>query len=524
MKNKRGGKSQDNTQNHPAKSRTSGSGTLPAGYRTLPLIAAIGLLDASYLSWVHLSVSKTCGAGDDCAAVLASPWATIAGIPFAALGAGMYLALAWFAVQILYKRETLPVNEPWMLIISAVGVGFSAFFTALQAWVIRAWCPLCLLSAGLTTVFFLICLRGNLKTGSLRGAIKQPQRLYRRLPWTLLAFVLPPLIVLTADPGRRDRGSGDPVSGDRVVGIIDAKTYTLADVDGAIQGKLQQLDERRYRLRKAFLDEKLIALEASRQGLTPHALIHREVMDNISVKPDEVREYIRDNRSKLPRKIGRAQTQQIERRIRQRKVKAARADYVGRLKEKYGAQFSLPMPQRLAIETNPRGGPVKGPADAPVTVIVFTDLECPFCRQTHQELHALMDRFPGKIRLAFRHFPLAKHKWARQAAEFASCTQQQGRFWPFVDSVFAHRGRLSEEILDAYVRQSGIADKEAFDQCVRSGLGKEAVAGDIAEAKNLGVQSTPSLFINGRFFSGMPNDIDAVIQAEIDNLKVSQTR
>jgi protein-disulfide isomerase/uncharacterized membrane protein len=524
MKNAHKGKSRDSIQNPPGKSGASVSGTLPGTYGALFLIAAIGLLDASYLSWVHLSASKTCGVGDGCSEVLASPWATIAGIPAAALGAGMYLALAWFAVQILLKRETVPANEPWMLIISALGVGVSAFFTVVQAAVIREWCPLCLLSAGLATAFFLICLLACLKTGSLRNAIKQPELLYRGLPWAMLAFVLPPLIVLTADPGRGDVRSGDTVSGDRVVGIIGTEKYTLGDVDRAIRGKLRQLDEQRYRTRKAFLDEKLIALEASRQDLTPQALIKREVMDSISVKPDEVQQYIRDNRSKLPRKISPAQTRHIEKRIRQRKVKAARADYVGRLKEKYGAQFSLPMPQRLAIETNPRGGPVKGPADAPVTVIVFTDLECPFCRQTHQELHALMDRFPGKIRLAFRHFPLAKHKWARQAAEFASCTQQQGRFWPFVDSVFAHRGRLSEEILDAYVRQSGIADKEAFDQCVRSGLGKEAVAGDIAEAKNLGVQSTPSLFINGRFFSGMPNDIDAVIQAEIDNLKVSQTR
>lgn len=451
--------------------------------------------------------------------MLASQWATIAGIPVAALGAGMYLALAWFAVQILHKRETLPANEPWMFIISATGVGFSAFFTTLQAGVIRQLCPFCLLSAGLTTAFFLVCLLGSLKTGSLGDAFKQPQRLYRGLPRALLALVLPPLIVLAADTGRGDRSSGDGGSGAQVVGVIGTDTYTLADVDGAIRGKLQQLDEQRYRMRKAFLDEKLIAREASRQGLTPHTLIHKEVMDGISATPDEVKQYIRKNRSKLPRNIGRAQTRQIERRIRQKKVKTARAGYVGRLKQKYAAKFSLPLPQRMSIETNPRGGPVKGPADAPVSVIVFTDLECPFCRQTHQKLHALMDRFPGKIRLAFRHFPLAKHKWARQAAESAYCTQQQGRFWSFVDRVFAHRGRFSEEILNTYALQSGISDKESFEQCLQSGVGKKAVADDIAEAKNLGVRSTPSLFINGRFFSGLPDDIDAVIQAEIDHSK-----
>ena len=98
--------------------------------------------------------------------MLASSWATIAGVPVAALGAGMYLSLAWFTVQILRKRETLPVNEPWMFIISAMGFGASAFFTALQVWVIRQWCLSCLLSAGLATAFFFMCLSGGLKTGS----------------------------------------------------------------------------------------------------------------------------------------------------------------------------------------------------------------------------------------------------------------------------------------------------------------------------------------------------------------------
>jgi len=117
--------------------------------------------------------------------------------------------------------------------------------------------------------------------------------------------------------------------------------------------------------------------------------------------------------------------------------------------------------------------------------------------------------------MAFRHFPLAQHKWARQAAEFAYCAQQQGRFWPYADSVFAHRGQLSEEILHAYARQAGIPDTAGFNQCVGTGQGKKAVTDDIAEGKNLGVQSTPTLFINGRFFSGLPKDIDAVIREEI---------
>lgn len=482
----------------------------------LLLIAVIGFLDASYLSLVHLSASKTCGVGSGCSEVLASTWAEMAGIPVAALGTGMYLALTWFTVQVLRSRETLPAAEPWMFIISALGVGGSAFFFVIQAVVIRQWCLLCLLSGGLATAFFFICLSGCIRTGSLGNAIKQPGILNKGLPWALLALVLPPLIVLAAGAGRGEDGSGNTVSDNRVVGIMGVEKYMLADVDRAIQGKLQQLDEQRYRARKAFLDEKLIALEAARQGLTPKTLIRKEVSGKISVEPDEVNRYIRENRSRLPKRISPRITRNIKNRLRQKKAAAARADYLARLKETYGVQYRLPLPERVAIEANPRGGPVKGPADAPVTLIVFTDFECSFCRKTHEELDALMDRFPGKIRLAFRHFPLAMHKMARQTAEFAWCAQQQGRFWYFADSVFAHKGRLSKDILHTYARQSGIKDMEDFNECVRSDRGKKAVAEDIAEGKRLGVHSTPGLFINGRFFSGMPKDIDAIIQEEIE--------
>jgi protein-disulfide isomerase/uncharacterized membrane protein len=488
---------------------------LKSRYILLFFIAVIGFGDASYLTWVHFSASKACGAGDGCSAVLASPWASIYGIPVASLGAGLYLALACFAAQILYKRETIPVNEPWMLMISSAGFGVSLFFTVVQAAVIRQWCPFCLLSAGLTTAFFLICLWSCIHTRSWRPPMKKPALLYSKLSWALLAFALPSLTVLTVHQERSGMGQ-KPVAENQIVAVIGDKTYTLADVDGAIRLKLQQLDEERFRARKAFLDAELLALEAFRRKLTPEMLIQQEIYAKIEVTQPEISQFIHENRSMLPQQIDPELIKKIENRIRQKKTQAAQADYMTQLKHQQGVQFSLPLPERLTIETNPRGGPIKGPANAAVTIIVFTDFECPFCRKTHQKLHTLMDRFAGKIRLAFRHFPLSYHQWAGQAAEFAYCVQQQEHFWSFADSIFAHNGQLSELILSDYVRKSGVTDMEAFNHCIQTGQGKQAVANDIAEGKQFGIHSTPSLFINGRFFIGMPEDIDAVIQEEID--------
>jgi uncharacterized membrane protein/glutaredoxin len=489
---------------------TPDSGISAVSCIVMLLIAIIGILDAAYLSRVHLTAAKTCVAGDGCSTVLASSWATMAGIPVAAVGVGMYLALAGFAFQMLRCPDKWPESEPWMFAISGAGFGCSLFFTLLQALVIRQWCPLCLFSAVLTTAFFLICLDRCMKTGSLAGAMRHPRRMGPGLPWALLAFFLPPLIVMAA-------GAGGPKtdSGDRVVATMGDAAHTLADVDRGIQGKLQQLDEQRYRIREAFLEETLIAFEAGRQGVTPEALIQKEIADTIAVEEEEIRRFILENRARLPVRISPDVIQQIENRIWQKKMAAARTAYLERLKEIHGVHFDLPMPERLTVVANPRGGPVTGPADAPVTIVVFTDFKCPFCRMTHDGLHRLMDRFPGKIRLAFRHFPLAMHEWAKPAAEYAHCAHLQGQFWPFADAVFGHSGQLSEAVLAQYAEDAGITDRQAFNRCVASGPAKRAVADDIAEGKSLGVRSTPSLFINGRFFSGMPKNIDAIIEEEI---------
>ena len=332
------------------------------------------------------------------------------------------------------------------------------------------------------------------------------------MPRVLLALTLPPLVVLAVDQGPT---SGSPASSDQVVAVIGTQIYTLGEVDQAIQGKLQQMDEHRYRLRKVFLEERLIDREAAAQGITPQALLQQSVFSKVTVSEEALRRYIVENRSSLPAQITPAVTRQIETRLRQEKTANAMIEYMAQLKAKQNADFSLPLPARQTFAANPRGGPEMGPADAPVTLIVFTDFQCPFCRRTHHTLHALMKRFPGNIRMLFRHFPLGSHTLSRQAAEQAWCAHRQGKFWPFADSVFAHQGRLSEEVLQDYLHKAEVPDMDAFNQCVQSGQGKKAVDSDLAEGKHLGVQGTPTLFINGRFFAGMPRDIDAIIQEEI---------
>ncbi|MFB6241106.1 MAG: DsbA family protein [Gemmatimonadota bacterium] len=142
--------------------------------------------------------------------------------------------------------------------------------------------------------------------------------------------------------------------------------------------------------------------------------------------------------------------------------------------------------------------PSRGPEDAPVTVVEFTDYECPFCRRYYrQTYHRLLDAYEGEIRYVVRNFPLSIHPNARKAAEAAECAHNQGRFWDYHDHLFEHADALEPADLKRYARELGL-DGARFDRCLESGKESGTVESDLAAGRRLGIQGTPTFFVNGR--------------------------
>lgn len=141
--------------------------------------------------------------------------------------------------------------------------------------------------------------------------------------------------------------------------------------------------------------------------------------------------------------------------------------------------------------------PVKGPADALVTVVEFADFECGFCARSVALQKQMMGEFPGRIRWVFKHFPLQSHPAAELAAVASLAAQQQGAFWDYHDLLFANRKQLSRKDLIAYAARLGL-DTAAFEKALDSEALKKVVEADKALAQSLGVNGTPTFFINGR--------------------------
>lgn len=163
------------------------------------------------------------------------------------------------------------------------------------------------------------------------------------------------------------------------------------------------------------------------------------------------------------------------------------------------APIDLPdTPQQVTRYDIPVDGqPALGPADAPITLVAFSDNECPYCLKWYAETWPLIQQNYGdRVRLVFRDFPLPNHPNAQPAAEAAACAFEQGKYWEFQDLIFNNTGILGDTTYLKFAQQIGL-DEAAFTACYEEGRYRDAVVADRDWASELGVSSTPTFFING---------------------------
>jgi protein-disulfide isomerase len=178
--------------------------------------------------------------------------------------------------------------------------------------------------------------------------------------------------------------------------------------------------------------------------------------------------------------------------------------------ERYRARYAAEGAVTLELD----GRPVRGPADAAVTLVVFSDFECPHCGRAHPVLSELLRKHPAQLRMVFKHFPLPGHPHALDAARAAVAAQAQDKFWPMHDMLFDNQRALAEEQLREYAQTVGL-DVERFDADRNAPETLAVVEADVEEGVKLGVQGTPTIFINGRRFQDPFATLADYIEEEI---------
>lgn len=163
-------------------------------------------------------------------------------------------------------------------------------------------------------------------------------------------------------------------------------------------------------------------------------------------------------------------------------------------------QPTQPTPTKADIQVK-SDDHIRGDKNAPVTMIEYSDFECPFCSRVQPTIEKILSDYEGQVNLVYRHFPLSFHPNAQKAGEASECAAEQGKFWEMHDMMFADQDQLDVDSLKNSAKELGL-DTSSFDKCLDDGKYAQKVKDDIAEGSNYGVQGTPATFVNGQLVSG----------------------
>lgn len=301
---------------------------------------------------------------------------------------------------------------------------------------------------------------------------------------------------------------------------IGDEVISLEEVQRSIQGELLKLDRERFRLVEQKLNQiigdKLLAAEAKRRGISVDELLKQEVNAKTpKVSDQEVDAFLAQNRGRLPQGDDAELKLKVWEYLREQKTTQQKSDYIRVLSERAGVKILLNDPTAVRIDM--AKGFARGGKEAAVSIVEFSDFQCPFCKAVTPTLHQLMKQYDGKVRWVFRDFPIPSlHPLAPKAHEAARCAAEQGKFWEYHDVLFERSPRLEQPELKQYARDMKL-DGAAFDRCLDSGKHQAAVAADVEEGQRLGISGTPAFFINGRLLVGNqpPNAFQQLIDSEL---------
>ncbi|MFA6296813.1 MAG: prolipoprotein diacylglyceryl transferase [Patescibacteria group bacterium] len=157
--------------------------------------------------------------------------------------------------------------------------------------------------------------------------------------------------------------------------------------------------------------------------------------------------------------------------------------------------------EEAVVDVSTDDDPIKGDKNAKITIVEFSDFECPFCEKAEPTLKKILDTYSGKVKLVYRDFPLAMHKDAQKAAEASQCANDQGKYWEYHDKLYANQKALTVADLKKYAGDLKL-DTVKFNQCLDSNKFADEVKKDLADGEAVGVDGTPAFFINGRKIVG----------------------
>ncbi len=285
----------------------------------------------------------------------------------------------------------------------------------------------------------------------------------------------------------------------RVFATVKGESITSGDVEDSLQAIVFDVQEQVYKLRKDELDlsinDTLLAAEAQKRKITIRALLDAEVKPR-AVTDEQAKAFFEQNKMRISGDF--TQTKDaIRQYLEQAELRQAERSFVERLRATASIQVFLVAPESPVFSISTSDQPSLGNTEAPVTIVAFTDYQCPSCAAIHPTLERLVKEYGDKVRLVTRDFPLTQHSEAFKAAEAAEAAREQGRYWEYIHLLLNNQSALTVDKLKNYATELSL-DRTRFDSALDSGKFSESVKRDIDDGMKLGINATPTIFINGR--------------------------
>ena len=306
------------------------------------------------------------------------------------------------------------------------------------------------------------------------------------------------------------------------VAVVGDHKITESDLDARLKPQIDQMRERmQQQLEQNLADQTAAMKRQTLKRMADDYLIEQAAKKEHLSVPDYLKKAdadsgITDAQAKqLYDQKGLQQLGSFER-VKPRIVLVlSRKALIARLERDEPVRILLE-PKREKVDSS--GHPALGPASAPVTIVEFSDFQCPFCRAAEPTLKELRTKYGDKVRIVYMDYPLPFHNHSMDAARAARCAGEQGKFWPFHDALFADQKKLAPDDLKATAQTLGL-NPAKFNACLDQTKYTDQVNKDEDAGKKVGVNGTPGFFVNGRFISGAqkPEAFEEIIDEELAN-------
>jgi protein-disulfide isomerase len=285
-----------------------------------------------------------------------------------------------------------------------------------------------------------------------------------------------------------------------VVTTVGGRAITAADFEERLKPFLYKLRREIFDAEARALDMKinqiLLEAEAKKRNQTPDAIFKAEVADKLREPTDaEVTQFYEANKARIKTDLASVRAD-IASLLRDQHQNRVESEFAQRLRSGVPVEILLRQPEPPVQNVSADDDPARGEKSAPVTVVVFTDYQCPSCAALHPVVDETLKGYGNRVRLVVRDFPLAMHAQARKAAEAANAANAQGKYFEYISVLFRNQSALDVDSLKRYATELGL-DRARFDAALDSGQYAAEVSNDVADGEAYGVTATPTIFING---------------------------